>query len=201
MLGSINQLWNNPVTPTLHLGRIYHFCLLWSERDMIIVLTVSVLSWTDDEGDEDDEVALFHRFLARFLMGSWHEWEIPLRRSTAWWQIPVLSFSSMRWKKTCYPSAKLVIHGFSWGGAKRTNRHNRVSPILRTNVAVRATGASTVSLIGERWHFPAQVRGSSGEIPSTAMIHPRINVGFQSSNIYIYMCVCRMSMDYIYITS
>jgi hypothetical protein len=46
---------------------------------------------------------LFHRFLARFLMGSWHEWEIPLRRSTAWWQIPVLSFSSMRWKK-------LVIH-------------------------------------------------------------------------------------------
>ena len=179
-------------SPNKKPGDLQSFACTW---------TISFDGLSTLEGDEDDEVALFHRFLARFLMGSWHEWEIPLRRSTAWWQIPVLSFSSMRWKKTCYPSAKLVIHGFSWGGAQRTNRHNRVSPILRTNVAVRATGASTVSLIGERWHFPAQVRGSSGEIPSTAMIHPRINVGFQSSNIYIYMCVCRMSMDYIYITS
>ena len=87
-----NGMWSPNKKP----GDLQSFACTW---------TISFDGLSTLEGDEDDEVALFHRFLARFLMGSWHEWEIPLRRSTAWWQIPVLSFSSMRWKKT-YPSAK-----------------------------------------------------------------------------------------------
>ena len=172
------QTKSRVISNLLHVLELYHLMvyLLWKVMKMM-KLRCFIDFWPDFSWDHG-------------MNGKSH-WDDPLHDD----KFQCFLFLPCDEKKLVIHLQKLVIHGFSWGGAKRTNRHNRVSPILRTNVAVRATGASTVSLIGERWHFPAQVRGSSGEIPSTAMIHPRINVGFQSSNIYIYMCVC---VSYVY---
>ena len=73
----------------------------------------------------------------------------------------------------------------------------------RTFPDVRAIDGSHRQVIGDRWHFRAKVKGSTGEITSTAVI--RKNVGFLSSKpehhlYYIFVYYTYMYLySYIYI--